>query len=87
MESKGPNRFVAVLLLSIATATTAFSAPNYHTGLTPYYYDYACPQALPAIRRVVKEAVEKERRMGASLLRLHFHDCFVNVRRILMSVL
>jgi len=28
----------------------------------------------------VEAAVQKEKRMGASLLRLHFHDCFVNVR-------
>lgn len=76
MESKGGNRFLAVLLLSITT--TALSFPNHHTGLTPYYYNYACPQALPTIRQVVKAAVKKERRMGASLLRLHFHDCFVN---------
>ncbi|KAM7263690.1 hypothetical protein ACFE04_001373 [Oxalis oulophora] len=34
-------------------------------------------RALPTIRAAVKEAVRKERRMGASLLRLHFHDCFV----------
>ena len=80
MESEGRNRFLAVLLLSIAA--TAFSTPYHHTGLTPYYYEYACPQALPTIRGVVKAAVKKERRMGASLLRLHFHDCFVNVHHI-----
>ncbi|KAH6798323.1 Peroxidase superfamily protein [Perilla frutescens var. frutescens] len=33
---------------------------------------------MPTIKRVVEEAVEQERRIGASLLRLHFHDCFVN---------
>jgi peroxidase len=26
----------------------------------------------------VEEAVQQEKRMGASILRLHFHDCFVN---------
>ncbi|KAI8015811.1 Cationic peroxidase 1 [Camellia lanceoleosa] len=58
------------LLLSLAT--TAFSST-----LSPYYYYKTCPQALPTIRRVVEDAVRQERRMGASLLRLHFHDCFV----------
>ncbi|XWS13074.1 hypothetical protein CRYUN_Cryun36dG0006300 [Craigia yunnanensis] len=52
-------------------ATTAFS-------LSPYYYANVCPNALPAIKKLVEAAVYKERRMGASLLRLHFHDCFVN---------
>ncbi|KAL5550661.1 hypothetical protein UlMin_000837 [Ulmus minor] len=46
--------------------------------LSPNFYDYSCPAALPAIRRVVEDAVQKEQRMGAFLLRLHFHDCFVN---------
>ncbi|KAK6778287.1 hypothetical protein RDI58_025005 [Solanum bulbocastanum] len=42
------------------------------------FYDDICPQALPTIKRVVEDAIRQERRMGASLLRLHFHDCFVN---------
>ncbi|KAF8728614.1 hypothetical protein HU200_017879 [Digitaria exilis] len=46
--------------------------------LDPHFYDEACPAALPTIKRLVEEAVAAEPRMGASLLRLHFHDCFVN---------
>ncbi|KAF8042076.1 hypothetical protein BT93_A0622 [Corymbia citriodora subsp. variegata] len=68
--------FRALLFLSLATS--AFSMRPYKEGLTPYFYDYVCPQALPAIKRVVEAAVQQERRMGASLLRLHFHDCLVN---------
>ncbi|KAG5222130.1 hypothetical protein OIU77_020502 [Salix suchowensis] len=63
----------AFLVLSVL-ATSASSSEE----LSPYYYYHVCPQALPAIKRVVEAAVCKERRMGASLLRLHFHDCFVN---------
>lgn len=48
--------------------------------LSPSFYDKACPGAFRAIRSAVYSAVLKEHRMGASLLRLHFHDCFVNVR-------
>ncbi|KAJ4969866.1 hypothetical protein NE237_002965 [Protea cynaroides] len=46
--------------------------------LSSTYYDSLCPYALPIINSVVISAVHKENRMGASLLRLHFHDCFVN---------
>ncbi|AES98939.1 putative peroxidase [Medicago truncatula] len=46
--------------------------------LTPNYYDRICPKALPVIKSIVKQAIIREPRMGASLLRLHFHDCFVN---------
>ncbi|KAK8556100.1 hypothetical protein V6N13_070169 [Hibiscus sabdariffa] len=66
-----PTNFLVHALLCLALATTAFS-------LSPKFHDKTCPQALPAIRKVVDAAVHRERRMGASLLRLHFHDCFVN---------
>lgn len=56
----------------LALATTAFSQ------LSPNFYDNSCPNALSTIERVVWTAIYKERRMGGSLLRLHFHDCFVN---------
>ncbi|KVH94918.1 cationic peroxidase 1-like [Cynara cardunculus var. scolymus] len=59
------------LIFSIVTVSA-------DTPLSPSYYDLVCPEALPTIKRVVEEAVANERRMGASLLRLHFHDCFVN---------
>ncbi|KAK7300830.1 hypothetical protein RJT34_11681 [Clitoria ternatea] len=44
--------------------------------LTSNCYETTCPQALSIIRSAVMNAVVKEHRMGASLLRLHFHDCF-----------
>ncbi|KAE9596080.1 hypothetical protein Lal_00030688 [Lupinus albus] len=46
--------------------------------LTSYCYETTCPRAIYIIKSAVFNAVAKEDRMGASLLRLHFHDCFVN---------
>lgn len=46
--------------------------------LSSDYYTKTCPIALSTIKTAVNNAVFKEHRMGASLLRLHFHDCFVN---------
>lgn len=46
--------------------------------LTADYYGETCPQALPTIKLAVGEAILEEPRMGASLVRLHFHDCFAN---------
>ncbi|XP_010685962.1 cationic peroxidase 1 [Beta vulgaris subsp. vulgaris] len=46
--------------------------------LSANYYAKTCPKALSTIRNAVRKAVSAESRMGASLLRLHFHDCFVN---------
>lgn len=46
--------------------------------LSPNFYSSSCPNALSTIQSAVQSAVKNESRMGASLLRLHFHDCFVN---------
>jgi len=61
-------------LVIFSLTSHAFSA-----SLLPYFYYKVCPKALPTIKRIVQDAVRQERRMGASILRLHFHDCFVNV--------
>ncbi|OIW07429.1 hypothetical protein TanjilG_19270 [Lupinus angustifolius] len=45
--------------------------------LSSTFYLTKCPTALLTIKAAVISAVNKEPRMGASLLRLHFHDCFV----------
>lgn len=68
--------FVVSLLFALIFALTATISS---ADLSPEFYAYSCPEAVPAIKRVIKDAVMKEPRMGASLLRLHFHDCFVKV--------
>ncbi|XP_042454544.1 peroxidase 4-like [Zingiber officinale] len=45
--------------------------------LSTDFYARSCPRLLDTVRSVVQSAIQKERRMGASLLRLLFHDCFV----------
>ncbi|KAL1335525.1 hypothetical protein HN51_064388 [Arachis hypogaea] len=46
--------------------------------LTTDFYNTTCPNLFKVVRRQVQNALMNEMRMGASLLRLHFHDCFVN---------
>lgn len=46
--------------------------------LDPFFYGKTCPQALSIVNSTVVQAILKEPRIGASVLRLHFHDCFVN---------
>jgi peroxidase len=45
--------------------------------LSTGYYSSSCPGVLGAVKSAVQSAVAKEPRMGASILRLFFHDCFV----------
>ncbi|XP_047165925.1 peroxidase P7-like [Vigna umbellata] len=66
----------SLLVLVLATFATFMVPSNAH--LSANFYDKVCPKALPIIRSVVERAIIRERRIGASLLRLHFHDCFVN---------
>lgn len=63
-----------LLLLFSSTTTTTCTA---HKLKPSSFYDKTCPQALVTIRKSIREAVSREHRMAASLIRLHFHDCFV----------
>ncbi|XP_047063397.1 peroxidase 2-like [Lolium rigidum] len=65
----GSCGIVALIFLSAALVSAQLSTD---------FYDETCPDALDIIEDAVRAAVSKESRMGASLLRLHFHDCFVN---------
>ncbi|KAJ7535258.1 hypothetical protein O6H91_12G025500 [Diphasiastrum complanatum] len=47
--------------------------------LTASFYDVSCPaDAQATVKKVIRQALQTDSRIGASLLRLHFHDCFVN---------
>lgn len=52
-------------------ATSAFGQ------LTATYYSKTCPNLQTIVSNVMTQAVQKEARMAASILRLFFHDCFV----------
>lgn len=52
--------------------------------LSSTFYDSSCSGALSTIQSAVQDAVQQEARMGASLLRLHFHDCFVNASQLII---
>ncbi|KAL2333051.1 hypothetical protein Fmac_014264 [Flemingia macrophylla] len=47
-------------------------------NLSKNFYSEKCPNVFKAVESVVKSAVAKEPRIGASILRLFFHDCFVD---------
>lgn len=75
MVSKGLNihvAWIATVMLWMMMSTMQTDAQ-----LTSTFYDSSCPSALSTIRSAVRTAIAKERRMAASLIRLHFHDCFV----------
>lgn len=63
------------LIMSLLLVSSAVNSQ-----LTTDFYVGTCPSLLQVVRKAVRSAIMTEMRMAASLLRLHFHDCFVNVR-------
>ncbi|CAH2051359.1 unnamed protein product [Thlaspi arvense] len=74
---------IFLVLLSLACSLTLCicdDESNYggdEGKLSPSFYSISCPKAEEIVRSVVAQAVARETRMAASLMRLHFHDCFV----------
>ncbi|PIN06002.1 Peroxidase [Handroanthus impetiginosus] len=64
-------------ILAITALLFLSSAITSEAQLSPTFYDTTCPNAVATIRTSIRQAVSRERRMAASLIRLHFHDCFV----------
>ncbi|XAR73428.1 Peroxidase [Bertholletia excelsa] len=62
------------LLLSLSTMAVAAMAAQ----LQPGFYSETCPDAEFIVRSVIKRAMGREPRNAASVMRLQFHDCFVN---------
>ncbi|XP_065036960.1 lignin-forming anionic peroxidase-like [Musa acuminata AAA Group] len=67
----------AVSRFNLASMLLFLAMVSCEAHLTPKYYANSCPQALSTIRTAVRSAIARERRMAASIIRLHFHDCFV----------
>ncbi|XP_071731505.1 peroxidase 9-like [Rutidosis leptorrhynchoides] len=55
----------------------SFGGSQGYYGLFPEFYSFSCPQANYIVMSVLENVIANEPRMAASLLRLHFHDCFV----------
>ncbi|XP_057866943.1 peroxidase P7 isoform X1 [Cryptomeria japonica] len=64
----------ASLATLVVIVTLCLASAN--AQLTSTFYDTSCPNALSLIKSGIKKALASEPRLGASILRLHFHDCF-----------
>jgi peroxidase len=81
MRASGAVMAVRVLLVVVllAVVSTVRAEAVVASGLlTTDYYARSCPRLSSIVKEEVQKAVKVEKRMAASLVRLHFHDCFVH---------
>lgn len=55
-------------------------------GLDMNYYLMSCPFVEPVVKNVVNRALENDPTLAAGLIRMHFHDCFIEVLSLSLSV-
>nr|POE85820.1 peroxidase 4 [Quercus suber] len=65
----------------IAIVSLALLLGSVNAQLSTNFYSSSWPNLFSTVKSTVQSAISKEARMGASILRLFFHDCFVNVRK------
>ncbi|BFG33455.1 hypothetical protein CerSpe_197280 [Prunus speciosa] len=53
---------------------------NSNAQLSSTFYTTTCPNVTSVVRGVVEQAQQNDIRIGAKLIRVHFHDCFVNMQ-------
>ncbi|GMP23615.1 hypothetical protein CsSME_00001146 [Camellia sinensis var. sinensis] len=68
--SSSLKAFVALAFLMLFIGSSS-------AQLSPTFYSKSCPNLFTTVKSAVQSAISKEARMGASLLRLFFHDCLL----------
>jgi hypothetical protein len=75
-----------ILTLSMSTISTdgsIISGSMAAAALQPGFYDDSCPNLHSIVFESMRQAASQDLRAPASILRLFFHDCFVQVRAAL----
>ncbi|KAJ4708266.1 Peroxidase [Melia azedarach] len=68
---EGMRLFLVVILAMVLSVQSQLG------GLKPGFYSSSCPNAEDIVRSTVESHFKKDATVAAGLLRLHFHDCFV----------
>ena len=77
MAASTSHSFCSSLAIVVLAVLVIFTGSS--SALSKNQYSKSCPKVFTAVQSVVQSAISKQPRQGASLIRLFFHDCFVNV--------
>ena len=69
-----------VVVMAVIASQGVMAMNSDGADLDSSFYEDKCPGVQLVVQHGVEAAMQRDPRMPASLLRLHFHDCFVNVR-------
>ena len=82
---------VFVFVSACIFSTSGFSVdiddlPTPVDGLSWTFYKKTCPALESIVKSILNEALDEDITQAAGLLRLHFHDCFVQVYIVYMFI-
>lgn len=77
------NMVVANIIVSMILVTKVMIMSGYRygvvDGLSMQYYWMTCPFAEQIVKNAVNKALQDDPTLAAGLVRMHFHDCFIEV--------
>lgn len=74
-----------LLLVSYLCVSEAQGTPPIANGLSLSFFDTSCPKLESIVRKQLEKDFKQDIGQAAGLLRLHFHDCFVQVPSFIYS--
>ncbi|CAL5048017.1 unnamed protein product [Urochloa decumbens] len=74
MSLSRSSTWLAPMILCVLVASTANGEPH----LSASYYDTTCPSAQHIVQSVMASKVAADQSIAPAVLRLFFHDCFIN---------
>ncbi|KAG8383335.1 hypothetical protein BUALT_Bualt04G0001800 [Buddleja alternifolia] len=63
-----------ILLMKMIVSGWSYGSAD---GLSMYYYTMTCPFAEMIVKNTVNRALQSDPTLAAGLVRMHFHDCFI----------
>lgn len=70
---------IVSLLFIMGMAMTCFEIGVGNAALTMNYYKFSCPLVDSVVKKNVQRALNDDPTLAAGLVRMHFHDCFIQV--------